>query len=288
MAETASTVGTNDLANVAASVRRAIVRVARDSGGGHLGGDLSATDILVALYFKVMNIRPDDPTWPERDRFVLSKGHAALALYATMAHRGYFPIAELDTFCRIDSRLQAHPDMTSLPGLDMSAGSLGLGISAAAGLALGAKLRHRGARVYALLGDGECQEGSVWEAAAIASRYSLDNLTAIVDVNGLQQYGWPGSKSSERAEPVDVSVLGARWSAFGWSILHLDGHDFEQLQAACERAQRTAGRPTVLLARTVKGRGVPAMEGQWEWHGKTMTDEEAEAALRHLGEEAGQ
>lgn len=278
-------IGNEDLTAIATSVRRAIVRAARESGGGHLGGDLSATDVLVALYFAVMRIRPEEPAWPQRDRFVLSKGHAALALYATLAHRGYFPVAELATFCCVDSRLQGHPDMTRLPGLDMSAGSLGVGVSAAVGLALGARLRHSDARVYTLLGDGECQEGSVWEAAFVAARYELGNLTAIVDVNGLQQYGWPGKPPRERAEPVELSALASRWSAFGWSVLEADGHDFGQLQAAFAHAQETASRPSVLLARTVKGRGVPFMEGQWEWHGKTPTSEEARLALSLLGEE---
>jgi transketolase len=168
----------------------------------------------------------------------------------------------------------------------MSAGSLGVGVSAAVGLALGARLRDSDARVYTLLGDGECQEGSVWEAAFVAARYELGNLTAIVDVNGLQQYGWPGKPPRERAEPVELSALAARWSAFGWSVLEVDGHDFGQLQAAFSRAQETASRPSVVLARTVKGRGVPFMEGQWEWHGKTPTSEEARLALSLLGEEA--
>lgn len=190
------------LMNIAAEIRRNVVKTVYHAGAGHLGGPMSATDLLTALYFEVMNIDPKNPSWENRDRFVLSKGHSAIALYCTLAERGYFPKEELDTFDEIDSRLQAHPDMKLLPGLDMSTGSLGQGISAAVGMALGAKLKGMPFRTYCMIGDGEAQEGQVWEAADVAAKYRLDNLTVILDYNRLQQYGWEGTEGRTREIPV--------------------------------------------------------------------------------------
>jgi transketolase len=247
---------------------------------------LSAADILVALYFRVLNVRPDEPDWPDRDRFILSKGHSSIALYATMAARGYFPREELATFDAIDSRLQGHPDIASLPGLDMSTGSLGQGISAGLGMALGAKLLKKSWHTWVMLGDGECQEGQVWEAAHVAVRYGLDNLTAILDFNGLQQYGWPGDTLKHRLAPwPNVGAIARIWQAFGWHTIEIDGHDFGQILDACRAAQRHKGQPTIIIARTRKGQGVSFMSGAYEWHAKVPTPDEVKLALAELGED---
>lgn len=275
-------VSTRDLEEIARRIRVEVVLSVAHVRAGHLGGPLSAADLLAALYFEVLRIRPDEPGWADRDRFVLSKGHSSIALYATMALRGYFPIEELRTFDTLDSRLQGHPDMTCLPGIDMSTGSLGLGISAAVGMALGAKLDDRPFRVYAMLGDGECQEGIVWEAADVAARYRLDNLTAIVDVNGLQQYGWAGTEPGVRRPPFTAEQLEARWRAFGWATAVCDGHDFPGILSAVDAVRDRCGLPGVIIARTVKGKGVPLMEGRYEWHARVPTDAELAAALESL------
>ncbi len=274
-----------DLEGLARRARVEIVRSIGHARGGHLGGPLSAADLLIALYFRILRIRPDEPDWAERDRFVLSKGHSSIALYAAMALRGYFPVEELLTFDSLDSRLQGHPDMKRLPGLDMSTGSLGLGISAAVGIALGAKLDRRAFHVYVMLGDGECQEGSVWEAAHIAVRYGLDNLTTVVDVNGLQQYGWPGVEAGQRQAPFTLDELEARWRGFGWKVAIADGHDFASIFEAFGAVRTPDGIPGVILAKTVKGKGVPFMEGQFAWHAKVPSGVELEAALEALGAE---
>jgi transketolase len=252
--------------------------------GGHLGGSLSEADLLTALYFGVMRIRPDEPAWPDRDRFVLSKGHASVGLYATMALRGYFPVDELATFDALDSRLQGHPDMTRLPGLDMSTGSLGMGISAAMGIALGLRLTGHDARAYVLLGDGECQEGEVWEAAFAAQRHRLDNLIAIVDHNELQQFGWRGDAADHRLPPEAPGELVAKWSAFGWRVIETNGHDMADILAALRAAADGDGRPTAVIAHTVKGRGVSFMEGKFFWHTRVLTAAEFELAMTELGE----
>lgn len=274
----------DELRELARRVRLEVIRAVAHAGGGHIGGPLSAADLLVALYFRVLNIRPDEPMWPDRDRFILSKGHSAIALYATMALRGYFPVAELATFDALESRLQGHPDMTRLPGVDMSTGSLGLGICAAVGIALGARLRGAGFRTYVMIGDGECQEGSVWEAATIAARYRLDNLIAVVDANGLQQFGW--LDGDRHLPPFEEADLVARWESCGWRVLQCDGHDFASILPTFELAREAAGRPTVIVARTVKGKGVPFMEGRFEWHSRVPTPAELEAALAALSEAA--
>ncbi|MEJ8543860.1 transketolase [Brevibacillus borstelensis] len=264
----------------AAQARKLIVETVYHAKAGHIGGPMSAADILVALYFDALNIKPEQPDWEERDRFVLSKGHSAIALYSVMALRGYFPLEELATFDSLDSRLQAHPDMLALPGLDMSTGSLGQGISAAVGMALGAKLKKRPFYTYCMLGDGESQEGQVWEAADIASRYGLDNLIVILDYNRLQQYGWKGTET-ERDKPVHQPQ--ARWEAFGWRVIDIDGHDMEQITTSLRQARQHTGSPTVIIAHTVKGKGVSFMENNYLWHSRIPTDAELEQALSEIG-----
>jgi len=268
------------LKRIAAEIRQNIVKTVHRAGAGHLGGPLSASDILTALYFEVMNINPENPAWEERDRFVLSKGHSAIALYSTLAERGYFAVEELHTFDEIDSRLQAHPDMNLLPGLDMSTGSLGQGISAAVGMALGAKLKRYSFRTYCMIGDGESQEGQVWEAADIAVKYKLDNLTVILDYNHLQQYGWKGTEG--RTREIPVFDPNARWEAFGFHVISIDGHDFKQIVTALRDAERISGKPTIIVAHTVKGKGVQYMENNYVWHAKIPTDQELALALTEL------
>ena len=270
------------LEEVARQIRLAIVRTVNHARAGHLGGPLSAADMLAALYFHVLRIRPDEPTWPDRDRFILSKGHSSVGLYAALALRGYFPVEELATFDAANSRLQGHPDMTRLPGLDMSSGSLGMGISAGVGMALGARLTGRDVRTYVMLGDGECQEGEVWEAAMTAARYGLDSLVAIVDHNRLQQYGWPGDGPDGRMPPQVPGELVAKWSAFGWRVLEVDGHAMEAILAVLEAAAHGDGRPTVVIAHTIKGKGVSFMENNPKYHGVAPSAEEVAAALKEL------
>lgn len=272
--------GVTELEATARTARRETVKAIAHAEGGHLGGPLSATDILTALYFSVLNIRPDQPDWPERDRFILSKGHSCIALYVVMALRGYFPVEELDTFDAIDSRLQGHPDMKALPGLDMSSGSLGLGFAAGVGIALGAKVGGQAFTTFVMLGDGECNEGIVWEGAHLASRYNLDNLVAIVDENKLQQFGWHAD--GERLPPYADGVLRDRWRAFGWEVSEVDGHDMAAVVRALEEARSVRGRPAVLIAHTVKGKGVSFMEGDYRWHSRVPNDEELAAALAQL------
>ncbi|MGZ6327687.1 MAG: transketolase [Candidatus Limnocylindrales bacterium] len=272
------------LEDAARRIRVEIVRTVNHARGGHLGGPLSAADLLAALYFRILKIRPEQPDWPDRDRFILSKGHSSVGLYAAMALRGYFPVAELAIFDALDSRLQGHPDMCLLPGLDMSTGSLGMGISAGVGIALGARLTGREVGTFVLLGDGECQEGEVWEAAFVAARYGLERLVAIVDHNMLQQYGWPGDRPGDRLPPEAPGELVAKWSAFGWRVLEADGHDMAQVVATLEAATRGDGRPTVVIAHTIKGRGVSFMEGHYFWHARLITPEEFATAMAELGE----
>jgi transketolase len=272
------------LEEAARRIRVELVRAVNHARAGHLGGPLSAADLLAALYFHVMRIRPDEPDWPDRDRFVLSKGHSSIALYAAMALRGYFPVEELLTFDAAHSRLQGHPDMTRLPGLDMSTGSLGMGISAAMGMALGARLTGRDVRAWVMLGDGECQEGEVWEAAMAAPRYRLDNLVAIIDHNKLQQYGWPGDGPDGRIPPQVPGELAAKWAAFGWRVLELDGHDMPAIVRVLRDAEQGDGRPTAVIAHTVKGKGISYMEGRYFWHTRAIKPEELEIAMADLGE----
>lgn len=272
------------LEEVARRIRVEVVKAVDHAKAGHLGGPLSAADMLAALYFHVLRIRPGEPAWPDRDRFILSKGHSSIGLYAAMALRGYFPVEELATFDAARSRLQGHPDMTRLPGLDMSSGSLGMGISAGMGMALGARLTGHDVRVYVMLGDGECQEGEVWEAAMAAPRYGLDNLVAIVDHNRLQQYGWPGDGPDGRLPPQVPGELVGKWRAFGWRVLEMDGHDIAEILRVLGEAARGDGRPTVVIAHTVKGKGVSFMEGRYFWHTRAIKPEELAQAMADLGE----
>ena len=272
------------LQEIARQIRLEVIKAVYIARAGHLGGPLSAADMLAALYFNVMRIRPDEPSWPDRDRFILSKGHSSIGLYATMALRGYFPVAELATFDAAHSRLQGHPDMTRLPGLDMSSGSLGMGISAGMGMALGARLTGRASRTYVMLGDGECQEGEVWEAAMAAPRYGLDNLVAIIDHNKLQQYGWPGDGPDGRTPPEAPGELVAKWSAFGWRVLEADGHDVADILRVLALAADGDGRPVAIVAHTVKGKGVSYMEGHYYWHTRAIKPDEYAIAMADLGE----
>jgi transketolase len=259
----------------ARDIRKHVVRMVGAASSGHPGGSLSAADIVTVLYFNEMNIRPDDPEWPDRDRFVLSKGHAAPVLYAALAEAGYFPAGELVTLRRIDSRLQGHPSIRSTPGVEMSTGSLGQGLSAACGMAIAAKLDGAAWRVYALLGDGELEEGQIWEAVMTAAHRRLDNLTAFVDANGLQIDGPVADiKSMER--------IGDRFAAFGWHVVEIDGHDIPAIMAALAEARNTQGWPTVVVARTVKGKGVSFMENQLGWHGTAPKPDQVRAALAEL------
>jgi transketolase len=275
----------DQLREVARRIRVEVVRSVYHAKAGHLGGPLSAADFLAALYFHELRIRPDEPSWPDRDRFILSKGHSSIGLYAAMALRGFFPVDELLTFDGANSRLQGHPDMTRLPGLDMSTGSLGMGISAGMGVALGARLTGRDdVRAFVMLGDGECQEGEVWEAANAAPRYNLDNLVVIVDHNKLQQYGWPGDGPDGRIPPQVPGELAGKWRAFGWRVLEVDGHAMDAIVDVLADARHRDGRPVAIISNTVKGKGVSFMEGHYFWHTRTIKPEELAIAMRDLGE----
>jgi transketolase len=264
--------------------RRLILETIHYAGAGHVGGPLSVTDILVSLYFRSLRVNPEDPGWVERDRCILSKGHSSIALYAVLALRGFYPVEELKTFDAIDSRLQGHPDVSKLPGLDMSTGSLGQGLSPGIGMALAARQTGNPAHTWVILGDGELQEGQIWEAAFVASRYNLDTVTAIVDYNTLPQFSWPDQKGVTRDVPY--IEVGAKWAAFGWNVIEADGHDHTALASAFDAAQAHKGQPTVIVAKTVKGKGISFMEGDYLWHAKVPTDDELSAALAELGEEA--
>ena len=276
-----------ELEATARRARREIVKAVANAKGGHLGGPLSATDVLTALYFRVLNIRPEEPHWPDRDRFILSKGHSCIALYAVLALRGYLPVAELSTFDAINSRLQGHPDMSALPGLDMSSGSLGLGLAAAVGIALGAKLAARTFTTFVMVGDGECNEGIVWESAHIAQRYGLDNLVVIVDKNDLQQFNWRDHDPAKRRAPYTDAEMRDRWAAFGWAVFEVDGHDMAAVIEALQSARTVRGGPAVVISHTVKGKGVSFMENDFRWHSRIPTDEELAAALTGLAEAVG-
>jgi transketolase len=276
-------VKTSEIGAIANDIRRHVVRAVHHAGAGHIGGVFSAAEMLAALYFSVLRIDPTQPLWEDRDRFILSKGHCAIGLYAALALRGYFPVEELLTFDAIDSRLQGHPDMTKLPGLDMSTGSLGQGLSPGVGMALGARFLNKDFRTWVMLGDGEIQEGQIWEAALVSARYNLDNLTAILDWNHLQQYGWPtaaGYASSARVDPIEEPA--AKWRAFGWHVIECDGHKLPDFLAACEAARSVRGRPAIIIARTVKGKGVTFMEHDYAWHSKPITDADLSDALAQL------
>mgnify|MGYP000011124113 FL=1 len=268
-----------ELAQHACHVRKNIVKMLTEAGSGHPGGSLSVTDILQVLYFETMHVDPKDPKKADRDRFVLSKGHCAPALYATLVEKGYFPEEELWHLRKCGAMLQGHPDMKHTPGIDMSTGSLGQGLSCANGMALTAKLDKKDWRVYVVCGDGEIQEGMIWEAAMSAAHYKLDNLTVFVDHNGLQIDG-PNN------EVMMVNPIDEKFRAFGWNVLSINGHDYDEIRSALTLAQHTKGRPTVIIAETVKGKGVSFMENQVGWHGKAPSKEECAEALKELGGEA--
>jgi transketolase len=279
-----------ELHTLAQRARWEVIKTVDKAKAGHIGGPLSMMDLLVTLYFQELRIRPEEPSWPDRDRFVLSKGHAALGLYAVLALRGYFDLDELATFDQGDSRLQGHPDVTRLPGLDASTGSLGQGLSFGVGLALGARLNGQDFHTWVLLGDGEIQEGMVWEAAQAAIRYRLTNLTAILDRNGLQQFGLPSDDLSDptdrgnRRDPWSGVDVGAVFAAFGWRVLEFDGHDYDAIAGAYQQARvpDPDGRPTVLVAQTVKGKGLSLAEGVFTWHSTVPTTEQVHQARAEL------
>ena len=260
----------------ARAVRRHIVEMTANAGVGHQGGPLSATDLFVALYFHALRIDPARPDWPDRDRFVLSKGHAASGFYATLAERGFFPTDELLTFGLLDSRLQLHPDLHLVPGVEASTGSLGQGISIAVGMALGAKMDRRPFHVYAMISDGESQEGQVWEAAMAAGNWQLDTLTVVLDYNDVQQCGYV-------SQQMDIAPVIDKWRAFRWQTLEVDGHDMAAVVRALDAARSVSGRPTIIVAHTVKGKGVSFMEHNFEWHSKPLTPELTARALAELG-----
>ena len=264
-----------ELNTIACHVRTDIVEMLHKAGSGHTGGSLSAADIVTALYFHKMRHRPGEPDWPDRDRFILSKGHAAPVLYAALARSGYFPLSELSTLRKFGSRLQGHPDSKKLPGVEISTGSLGQGLSIACGLALAGKLDKKGYRVYALMGDGEIQEGQVWEAAMLAAHYNLDNLTAVVDNNGLQIDG-------RCSDVMCVDPIADKFSAFGWDVMEIDGHSMAEITDALDRADTKRGRPTAIVARTVKGKGCSLFEGKVEFHGAAPSAEELAVALKEI------
>lgn len=263
------------LKDTATKVRMGALTAVFSARSGHPGGSLSIADVLTYLYFKGMNIDPENPKMENRDRFVLSKGHTTPALYAVLAERGFFPVEHLKTFRQVDSNLQGHPDMKGVPGVDMSTGSLGQGISAACGMAKSAKIYKKDYRVYAALGDGELEEGQVWEAAMFAAHYKLDNLCAFVDLNGLQIDG--NIKDVMSPYPVDE-----KFRAFGWNVMVIDGHNFEEIERAFQAAKLCKGRPTAVICNTVKGKGVSFMENQVGWHGKAPNAEQREQALKEL------
>ncbi len=263
------------LKSIAKEVRRDIIKMIGIAGSGHPGGSLSVVEILVSLYFARMRHNPRDPYWPERDRFVLSKGHAAPALYSVLSLCGYFPREELWTLRKVNSRLQGHPSRLDTPGIEASTGSLGIGFGIAQGMAMAGKLDRRDYRVFVLLGDGEIEEGIVWEVAMSSAHYHLDNLTAILDYNGLQIDG----SIHEVMSPYPIV---SKWRAFGWEVFEVDGHDFYQILEALDRVERVRGAPSIIIAHTVKGKGVSFMENNVSFHGKAPKPEEVEIALREL------
>jgi transketolase len=264
-----------ELQEKAADIRFNIIDMICTAEAGHPGGALSAADIVTALYFRVMRINPQDPAWADRDRFILSKGHACPVWYAALAEKGYFDKSHLKTLRRIDSILQGHPDMNKTPGIDMTAGSLGHGLSAGVGMALSGKLMQKDYHVWIVIGDGESQEGSIWEASMAAAKWKLDNLTAILDYNHLQN-----DDSVDVLMPIDPP--NDKWKAFGWHIIEIDGHDMVEIVQALETAKTIKGIPTMIVANTVKGKGVSYMENVCEWHGKAPNKEQAEKAISEI------
>ena len=267
----------SQLEKMANDIRINVMKSIYNAGSGHPGGSLSCTDILTVLYFNQMNINPQDPKADGRNRFVLSKGHCAPALYSTLAKRGYFDESELETLRKLDSNLQGHPDMNKIPGIDMSTGSLGQGLSVANGMALASKMDSKGYRVYCLLGDGEIEEGQVWEAAMSASKYKLDNLCVIVDNNNLQIDG-------KITDVKGLTKIEEKFESFGFNVITVNGNNIEQLIDAFDRAKMVKGMPTAIIAKTVKGKGVSFMENVAEWHGKAPNEEQFNLAIKELSE----
>ncbi len=264
-----------ELQKIAANVRMGIIEAVYNAASGHPGGSLSIADILTYLYFEEMDIDPQNPKTDNRDRFVLSKGHTSPALYSVLANRGFFPVEDLKTFRKLGSYLQGHPDMKGIPGVDMSAGSLGLGISSACGMALSAKYNKKDFRVYCAVGDGEAEEGQVWEAAMFAAHYKLDNLCVVLDENGLQIDG-------PTAEVIGPAPFEPKFEAFGWNVISIDAHDFAQMESAFKAARECKGKPTVIIAKSTKGKGVSYMENKCEWHGSAPKTEQYEIAMNDL------
>ena len=256
-------------------IRREIVTMVHRANSGHVGGSLGATEIVVALYYNIMKHRPADPKWEGRDRFILSKGHCTPVIYAALADCGYFPMEDLKTFRRPGSHLQGHPAQHKTPGIDAPTGTLGLGISTGVGMALGAKLKKQDHHYYILCGDGEIQEGQVWEAAMFANKYKLDNIIAFIDRNYLQTDG-----NSEKVMPLDP--LRPKWESFGWRVYDIDGNDFDQIIGTVEEAKKTKGKPSMIIAKTVKGKGVSFMENEASWHGTPPGKEDFEKAIKEL------
>ena len=264
-----------ELKKIAANVRLGIVEAVYNASSGHPGGSLSVADALTYLYFEEMNVDPKNPKWEDRDRLVLSKGHTSPALYSVLAHRGFFPVEDLKTFRQIDSYLQGHPDMKGVPGVDMTTGSLGLGISAACGMALAAKIKGKDYRTYAIVGDGESQEGQVWEACMFAAHYKLDNFCMYLDWNGLQIDG----KITDVMNPTPYKE---KLEAFGFNVISIDAHDFEQIEAAFNAAKECKGKPTAIIAKSIKGKGVSYMEDQASWHGSAPNAEQYAQAVAEI------
>ena len=264
-----------ELEAMAVTIRCDIIEMIATANAGHPGGSLSAADIVTALYFRVMRIDPSKLDWPDRDRFILSKGHACPVWYAALAERGYFDRSHLNTLRQMNSILQGHPDMKRTPGIDMTAGSLGHGLSAGVGIALGGKLRKKDYHVWVVVGDGESQEGSVWEAAMASAKWKLDNLTAILDHNNLQN-------DNCVADEMPIEPVADKWRAFGWHVVEIDGHNMTEIVEALEGAKAFKGMPTIIIARTIKGKGVSFMENVVDWHGKAPCREEAEQALEEI------
>jgi len=264
-----------ELKEIARNVRIGIIDAVHSAASGHPGGSLSSADIMTYLYFEELNVNPEDPQMADRDRFVLSKGHCSPALYSVLAHRGFFPVDDLKTFRKTTSYLQGHPDKNKVPGVDMSTGSLGQGVSAACGMALSAKLDKSDRRVWALVGDGEAEEGQVWESAMFAAHYNLDNLCYILDWNGLQIDG-------AIDDVIGPAPFDTKFAAFGWNVLSCDAHDFESIEEAVNAAKACKGKPTVIIAKSVKGKGVSFMENQASWHGTAPNAEQYAVAINDL------
>ncbi len=264
-----------ELSVIANKIRKNALTAVYSAKSGHPGGSLSIADVLALLYFEIMNIDPKNPKNPDRDRFVLSKGHAAPALYSALALRGYFPVEDIPTFRHTGSYLQGHPDMNKVPGVDMSTGSLGQGVSAAGGIALSAKLDNKNYRVYTILGDGELEEGQVWEQAMFAAHYKLDNLTAFIDFNGLQIDG-------DVTKVMNPTPIDKKFEAFGWNVIVCSAHDFDELERAIENAKNTKGKPTAIVMKSVKGKNVSFMENNAAWHGSVPNEEQYNQAIGEL------